>query len=115
MLVFLYLYVMLSILLSILVCAAASLFCACLVSVQVSAPLCHSWQHTGVVHLSFQADGKVAFEDVPVFGVCRPAYHDSSLYLFVLVLFLDDVVLSQVQVALYIFYQNIVHVYWGVV
>ena len=32
------LYVMLSILLSILVCAAASLFCACLVSVQVSAP-----------------------------------------------------------------------------
>ena len=109
MLVFLYLYVMLSILLSILVCAAASLFC------EVSAPLCHSWQHTGVVHLSFQADGKVAFEDVPVFGVCRPACHDSSLYLFVLVLFLDDVVLSQVQVALYIFYQNIVHVYWGVV
>ena len=33
MLVFLSLYVMLSILLSILVCAAASLFCACLVSV----------------------------------------------------------------------------------
>ena len=32
------LYVMLSILLSILVCAAASLFCACLVSIQVSAP-----------------------------------------------------------------------------
>ena len=38
MLVLLYLYVMLSILLSILVCAAASLFCACLVSVQVSPP-----------------------------------------------------------------------------
>ena len=38
MLVVLSLYVMLSILLSILVCAAASLFCACLVSVQVSAP-----------------------------------------------------------------------------
>ena len=37
MLVLLSLYVMLSILLSILVCAAASLFCACLVSVQVSA------------------------------------------------------------------------------
>ena len=33
------LYVMLSILLSILFCAAASLFCACLVSVQVSAPI----------------------------------------------------------------------------
>ena len=38
MLVFLFLYVMLSIRLSILVCAAASLFYACLVSVQVSAP-----------------------------------------------------------------------------
>ena len=37
-LVFLSLYVMLSILLSILVCAAASLFCACLVSVHASAP-----------------------------------------------------------------------------
>ncbi len=50
--------------------------------------ICHSWQHTGVVHLSLQADGKVAFEDIPVFGVCRPACHDSSLYLFVLVIFL---------------------------
>ena len=38
MLVFLFLYVMLSIRLSILVCAAASLFYACVVSVQVSAP-----------------------------------------------------------------------------
>ena len=43
--------------------------------------ICHSWQHTGVVHLSLQADGKVAFEDIPVCGVCRPACHDSSLYL----------------------------------
>ena len=49
MLVFLSLYVMLSILLSILVCAVAS-------------TICHSWQHTGVVHLSLQADGNVAFE-----------------------------------------------------
>ena len=101
MLVLLSLYVMLSILLSILVCAAASLFCACLVSVQVSAPyvIAGSTQDSGVVHLSFQADGKVAFEDIPVFGVCRPACHDSSLYLFVLVLFLEAVVLSQVHVA----------------
>ena len=77
--------------------------------------ICHSWQHTGVVHLSLQADGKVAFEDVHVFGVCRPACHDSSLDIFVLVLFLDAVVLSQLHVALDIFYQHIVHVYWGVV
>ena len=69
--------------------------------------ICHSWQHTGVVHLSLQAVGKVAFEDIPVFGVCRPACHDSSLYLFVLVLFLEAVVLSQVHVALDIFYQQI--------
>ena len=40
MLVFLSLYVMLSIHLAILFCAAVSLFCACLVSVHVSAP-CH--------------------------------------------------------------------------
>ena len=31
--------------------------------------ICHSWQHTIVVHLSLQADGKVAFGDIPVFGV----------------------------------------------
>ena len=59
MLVFLSLYSNVGILLSMLVCAAASLFCACLVSVQVSAS-CHSWQHTGVDHLSLQVDGKVA-------------------------------------------------------
>ena len=35
--------------------------------------ICHSWQHTGVVHMYLQADGKVAFEDIPVFGVCCPA------------------------------------------
>ena len=26
--------------------------------------ICYGWQHTGVVHMSLQADGKVAFEDV---------------------------------------------------
>ena len=71
--------------------------------------ICHSCQHTGVVH------GKVAFEDIPAFGVCRPACHDSSLYLFVLVLFREAVVLFQIHVASDIFYQHIVHVYWGVV
>ena len=100
---------------SILVCAATSLLCTYFVSVQISAPLCHSWQHTGIVHLSLQADGKVAFEDITVFFVCRPACHDSSLHLFVLVLFLEAVVLSQVHVAVDILYQHIVHVYRGVV
>ena len=77
--------------------------------------ICHSWQHTVVVHLYLRADGKVDFENIPVFGVCRPACHDSSLYHFVLGLFLDAVVLSQVHVALDISYQHIVHIYRGVV
>ena len=36
--------------------------------------ICHSWQHTGVVHLSLQADGNVAFEEM--FVVCRSTCHD---------------------------------------
>ena len=56
---------------------AASLFCACLLSVHV-------------------------------FGIHRPTSHDSSLYLFVLVLFHEAVVSSQVHVTLDIFYQHIV-------
>ena len=66
MLGFLSLYVMLSILRSSLVCAAASLFCAYLVSVQVSAP-CNNRQHTGVVHLSLQA---VLAAFLPIFSTC---------------------------------------------
>ena len=62
--------------------------------------------------MSLQADGKVAFEEIPMFGVFRRACHDSSLYLLVLVLFLEAAVLSQVHVTLEIFYQHIVHVYW---
>ena len=81
----------------------------------VSSIICHSWQHTGGVHLSLQADDKVSFEDIPVFGVCHSACQDSSLYLFVLVIFIEAVVLSQVLVALDIIYQHIVHVYRGVV
>ena len=50
-----------------------------------------------------------------MFGICRPACHDYSLYLFVLVIFLEAVVLSQAHIALNIFYQHIVHVYRGVV
>ena len=60
--------------------------------------------------MSLQADGKAAFEDIPVFGICRTACHDSSLYLFALVIFLEAVMLSHVHVALAICYQHIVHV-----
>ena len=45
-LVFLSLYVMLCILLSILVCAAASLFCALFGQCPGLCTICHSWQHT---------------------------------------------------------------------
>ena len=55
---------------------------------------------------------KVAFEDIPVFRVRRPACHDSSMYIFVLVLFIEDVAMFQVYVVLNIFYQHIVKVYW---
>ena len=41
--------------------AAASLFSACLTSARFC-NIWHSWQHSGVVHLSLRADGKVAFE-----------------------------------------------------
>ena len=37
---------------------------------------CHSWQHVGVVHLSLQAHGKVAFEGITVFGLCCPGCHN---------------------------------------
>ena len=38
-----------------------------------------SWQHAGVnCTLSVHADDNVAFEDIPVFGVCLPAWRDFS-------------------------------------
>ena len=49
--------------------------------------ICDSWQSAGVVHLSLQANGKVGFEDIPVFDVFRPSCHDSSLYISVMVVF----------------------------
>ena len=72
-----------------------------------------SVQHPVVVQLCLQADGNVAFEEI--FRCLACAAHDSSLYLFVLVLFLEAVKLLLFQITINIFYQNIVHVYWGVV
>ena len=85
MLVFLSLYVILSILIF--------HIGMCLVSVHVSAPHVIANAHMICIPVS---SGK-------------PACHDSSLYLFVEVLFLEAVVLSQVHVALNIFYQQIVY------
>ena len=115
MLVFLSLYVMLSILLSILVCAAASLSCACLVSVLVSAPYVIAGSTHELHTCLFRQMARLLLKISKVFGTCRPACHDSSLYLFVLVLFLEAVVLSQGHVTLDNFYLHIVHVYRGIV
>ena len=50
-----------------------------------------------------------------MFSTCSSSCHDSSLYMFVLVIFLDAVVLPQVYVAFKVLYQHIGHVDWGVV
>ena len=114
MLVFLSLYVMLSILLSIFVCAAASLFCACLVSVHVSAPYVIAGSTQELYTCLFRQMARLLLKISQCLAYATHC-HDSSLYLFVLVLFLEAVVLSQVHVALDIFYQHIVYVYWVVV
>ncbi len=56
--------------------------------------ICHSWQHKSCTPIS-SGRWQGAIEDIPVFGVCRPACHDSSLYLVVLVIFLEAVMLSK--------------------
>ena len=81
MLVFLYLYGMLSILPSILVCAAASLICACLVSVQVSAPYIIAGSTQELHPCLFRQMARLLLNNyIPVFGVCRTACHDSALF-----------------------------------
>ena len=67
------------------------------VSMKVSAP----YVITGscYVTLSLQADGKVSFEEIPVFGVCLPLCYDYSFHHFVLVLFLEAVVFQYRNVA----------------
>ena len=96
MLVLLSSYVISIIRLSILVCAAASLSCACLVSFHVSAPYVISWPHTGVLglRLYIQADCEVAYEEIPVFGLCpQPVTILRWFDLFVLFIFFDAVML----------------------
>ena len=95
-------------------CGRKFVLCLCL-SVSKFLHLYNSWQQTAVKHLSLQADDKVVFEDILVFGVCRPACHGSTLSLFVLVIFIEAVVLSHVYAAFNMLYQHIVHVYRGVV
>ena len=80
MLVFLSLYVMLSMRVSILICATTSLFCACFVSGQVSAQYAISGSTHALYMCVFRQMAMLLF--IPVFGVCCPACHDSSLYIF---------------------------------
>ena len=111
MLVLLSLYMMLRILLSILVCVAASLFCACLVSVQVSAP----YVIAGSTHELYTCLFRQMARLLLMISQQCMAYAAQPAMILVLVVFLEAVVLSQVYVAFNIFYQHIVHVYWGVV
>ena len=88
MLVFLSLYVMLSIRLSILVCAAASLFCACLVSVQVSAPyvIAGSTQelYTGLFRLMARLLLKISRCLAYAAHHHPPSFHSDYFYLYLL-------------------------------
>ena len=86
-------YVMFNILLSILVCAAASLFFAWVVSACFRA-VCHCWKYAYVVDLPLQACSNVTLEDVALLGECCPSGHDSSLNLLDLVFVSGAVSLS---------------------
>ena len=66
-------YVMINILLSIFVCAAAS--CPRITAV------CHCWKYARVIDLSLQAYSNVTLKDVTVLGECCPSGRDSSLNL----------------------------------
>ena len=110
-LVFLSLYVTLSILLSILVCAAASFFCVCLVSVHVSAPYVIAGSTQELYTCIFRQMARLLLKRSRCLAyAAQPAMilRCISMSWF----FLDTVVLSQVCVALNIFYKHIVHVDW---
>ena len=72
---------MFKILLSIFVCAAASLFSVWVVNALVSVP----YVIAGVVDLSLQACSSVTSEDVAVLGECCPPVRDSCLNILILV------------------------------
>ena len=112
MLVLLFLYAMLSTILSILVCAAASLFRVCLVSLHASAPCAIASSTQKLYTCPFRQITKLflflfsAYAAQPAIGY--------SLYLVVLVRFLEAVVLLEGYVAFNIFCHYIVHVDGGV-
>ena len=115
MLVFLSLYVMLSLLLSILVCAAASLFCACVVSVQVSTPYATAGSTHELYTCFFRQMERLLLKVSRCLAyAAQPAMILRCIFLSWF-FYLEAVVLSQVHVALDIFYQHIVHVYRRVV
>ena len=90
-----FLYVTLSILLSISFCVAASLFCACIVNANVPAPDAVAAAGECCTPPS-SVRRRDCFQEIPVYVVCRPACHDYSLYLIVIVIFHEAVALLQV-------------------
>ena len=94
-------------LLSIFVCAAASLFLAWVVSAHVSAPY--------IIAGSTHAFSVVTLEDFAVHGECCPPGRDSSLNIFVFVFVSGAISLSQVDVAFNVLDLSVVDIYWRVV
>ena len=112
MFVFLSRYVMLNILLSICVCAAASLFFAWVVSDHVSVSLLEVCMSCRFVSSSlFQC----YLEYVAVLGKCCPCGRDSSLHFLVLVFVSGAVSLYQVDVVFNVLDLSVVDLYWCVV
>ena len=112
MLVLLYLYVMLSILLSILVCGPQ--VCSGLVWSVSSVPYIIAGSTHELYTCLFRQMARLLLKISRCFAYAAPPAMILRC-IFVLVLFLEAVVLSQVHVALDVLYQHIVHVYWGVV
>ena len=110
MFVFLPRNMMCNILLSIFVCAAASLGGECLCFRAV----CHCRKNARIADLPLQAHPNVTLEDVAVLGKCCPPGRDSFLN-FCLVFVSDVVSLSQVDVAFNFLHLGVVDIYWCVV
>ena len=107
---FSYPHVMFNIFLFIFVCAADSLFFACVVSVHVNAP----YVIAGITHvdLSLQACSNLTLEYFAVLGECCPFGRNSSLNLLVLVFVAGSVSLSHVNVAFIVLDLSVVDIYW---
>ncbi|KAK2170756.1 hypothetical protein NP493_1143g01020 [Ridgeia piscesae] len=96
---------MFNILLSIFVCATASLFFTLVMSAHVSAP----YVIAGIMSCRFASSKNVA-----VLGKCCPSGRDSSLNLITLIFVSGAISLSQVDVAFNVLDLSVGDIYWCV-